>query len=88
MEANLMAFYQKRYWLGAAYRVSEKFKGESVVGMLGLYITDFLRLGYAYDLNVGNIGSYSSGSHEIMLGFRIKPQTRSYNKTPRLFLEY
>lgn len=88
LEVNLMAFYQKRFWLGAAYRASEKLNGESVVGMLGLYITDFLRLGYAYDLNVGDIGSYSSGSHEIMLGFRIKPKTRTYNKTPRLFLEY
>lgn len=88
MEVNAMTFYKKRFWLGASYRVNDKIESESIVGMLGLYITDFLRLGYAYDLNVGNIGSYSSGSHEIMLGFRIKPKTRSYNKTPRLFLEY
>ncbi len=88
MEANAMAFYKKRYWAGASYRVNDELKGESVVAMVGLYIIDFLKLGYAYDINVGDIGSYSSGSHEIMLGFRIKPKTRSYNKTPRLFLEY
>ena len=88
VEVNAMAFYKKRYWAGASYRANDKLESESVVAMLGLYITDFLRLGYAYDLNVGDIGSYSSGSHEIMLGFRIKPKTRSYNKTPRLFLEY
>ncbi len=88
LEVNAMAFYKKRYWVGASYRVNDKLESESIVAMLGLYITDFLKLGYAYDLNVGDIGSYSSGSHEIMLGFRIKPKTRSYNKTPRLFLEY
>lgn len=88
IEVNAMAFYKKRFWAGASYRVNDDIKSESVVGLLGLYITDFLRLGYAYDLNMGDIGSYSSGSHEIMLGFRIKPKARSYNKTPRLFLEY
>ncbi|MDR0660072.1 MAG: type IX secretion system membrane protein PorP/SprF [Prevotellaceae bacterium] len=88
LEVNAMTFYKKRFWAGASYRVNDKFESESVVGMLGLYITDFLRVGYAYDLNVGDIGSYSSGSHEIMLGFRIKPKVRNSNKTPRLFLEY
>lgn len=88
MEVNTMAFYRQRYWLGVSYRVNDKVESESLVGMLGLYITDFIRLGYAYDLNMGDLGSYSSGSHEIMLGFRIKPKTRNSNKTPRLFLEY
>ena len=87
-EVNLMGFYQKRYWAGVSFRADEHIRGESLVGMAGLYITDFIRIGYAYDLNLGNLSSNSSGSHELMLGVRLKPNTRGSNKTPRLFLEY
>ena len=88
LEANLMCFYKQKYWLGASFRTNEKLESESLVAMLGFYIADLVRIGYAYDLNVGKLNSFSSGSHELMLGIRIKPKTSSSNKTPRLFLEY
>lgn len=88
LELNIMTFYKKNYWLGISYRTNRSLEGESWVGLIGLNITDYLRLGYSYDLNIGSIGKYTSGSHELMLGFRLKPRMNYSRKSPRLFLEY
>lgn len=61
LTANFM-FYEK-FWVGAMYRFQES------VGMLLQYeINNKMRIGYAYDYSTTDIGNYSSGSHEIMLG--------------------
>lgn len=58
-------FYE-RFWAGAMYRYQES------VGMLFQYvINEKLRIGYAYDFGINDIRTYSSGSHELMLGFDI-----------------
>jgi type IX secretion system PorP/SprF family membrane protein len=86
LDLNTMATYRDRFWFGASIRTSDKFEFESVVGFLGLYITDFLGLGYSYDLNLGPIGKYTSGSHEISLRFRIgRGDSYGGSKTPRFF---
>ncbi|MDR1584490.1 MAG: type IX secretion system membrane protein PorP/SprF [Prevotellaceae bacterium] len=87
LDLNTIATYKERFWFGTAVRSNDKLKLESLVGILGLYITDFMGLGYSYDINLGPIGKYTSGSHEISLRFRIG---RSEGgdvgiKTPRFF---
>ena len=83
---NTMAYYRDRFWFGAAVRVSDEFVLETIAGIVGLFVTDFLRLGYSYDFNPGPIGKYSGGSHEIMLSVRLgKGDTRYSRKTPRFF---
>ncbi|MDR1055059.1 MAG: type IX secretion system membrane protein PorP/SprF [Prevotellaceae bacterium] len=85
-EVNGMAYYRERFWFGASYRLNEKAESESVIGMVGLFITDFLRLGYSYDFNVGALKKYSSGSHEIMLSLRLSKGDNNYGrKSPRFF---
>jgi type IX secretion system PorP/SprF family membrane protein len=62
--ANFL-FYDK-LWVGAMYR------WEEAVGALVQYeINNKFRIGYSFDYVLSNIGSYSSGSHEIMLGVDI-----------------
>jgi len=51
------------FWLGASYRTVE----ESIVGIVEVQLTQQLKLGYSYDYLMGNIGNFSSGSHEILL---------------------
>lgn len=71
-------FYQ-RFWAGAMYRFQES------VGMLFQYvINNKLRVGYAYDFTVNDIRSYSSGSHEIMLGLDIG-RSPGAEVSPRFF---
>jgi type IX secretion system PorP/SprF family membrane protein len=86
LDLNAMATYRDRFWFGASLRSSDSFVMESLVGIIGLYITDFLGLGYSYDLNLGPIGKYTSGSHEISLRFRIgRDEGSGGTKTPRFF---
>jgi type IX secretion system PorP/SprF family membrane protein len=63
-DVNAVLDWEKRGWLGVTYRSSY------AVGLnLGIRINQSLRAGYAYDLAIGNIASYSGGSHEILLGY-------------------
>lgn len=57
-------YYQDSYWLGVSYRTNK-----TLIAMIGLNV-DIFRLAYAYDTSFGPIKSYSSGSHEIILGVR------------------
>ncbi len=78
-EANAIVFYKKVFWVGASYRVEE-----SIVALLGAYITPNIMLGYSYDYNAGNnLSAYSQGSHEIMLSVRI-PQPQKTRKASRM----
>jgi type IX secretion system PorP/SprF family membrane protein len=86
LDLSTLATFRERFWFGASLRSNDKFTMESLVGIVGLYITDFMGLGYSYDLNLGPIGKYTSGSHEISLRFRIgRGESYSGAKTPRFF---
>lgn len=55
---------------GFGYRANE-----AIIFNAGYYINNQLSFMYSYDLNIGDVGSYSSGSHEIGLllhwGFKV-----------------
>ncbi|MDQ3191819.1 MAG: type IX secretion system membrane protein PorP/SprF [Bacteroidota bacterium] len=81
-ELNTNVVYLDKFRLGVTYRYKE-----SIVGLIGMDITDELRIGYSYDFNAQPVRSYSSGSHEIMLMGTFKGfNTKKYNyKSPRFF---
>jgi type IX secretion system PorP/SprF family membrane protein len=86
LDVNTMATYRDRFWFGASLRTSDEFVMESLVGFIGLFVTDFLGLGYSYDVNLGPIGRYTNGSHEISLRARIgKGEAAGGVKSPRFF---
>jgi type IX secretion system PorP/SprF family membrane protein len=64
--ANLLI--NNRFWAGASYRLQD-----AIVILAGLEIIPNLKLGYSYDLTTSDIKTYSSGTHEIMLGYCYKP---------------
>jgi type IX secretion system PorP/SprF family membrane protein len=64
--ANLMI--NNRFWVGGSYRLQD-----AIVILAGLEIVPNLKLGYSYDLTTSEIKTYSSGTHEIMLGYCYKP---------------
>ncbi|MCK7494145.1 MAG: type IX secretion system membrane protein PorP/SprF [Comamonadaceae bacterium] len=67
------------FWLGASYRTVE----ESVVGILELQLTQQLKLGYSYDYQMGEIGNFSSGSHEVLL--RVEFGRKVSASSPKFF---
>jgi type IX secretion system PorP/SprF family membrane protein len=85
MESNFVLFYRNKAWFGASYRVDDSFKSESVVGMAGIDLMGWLRLGYSFDYNIGAIGKSASNTHEIMLGIRLSRPQRIFARSPRFF---
>jgi type IX secretion system PorP/SprF family membrane protein len=85
IESNLLLHYRNKAWVGVSYRVDDKIKSESVITMLGLDLLDFLRVGYSFDYNIGEIGESANNTHEIMLGIRINRPQKVYGKSPRFF---
>ncbi len=64
MDINLSALFYKRIWFGVSFR-----NQTSVNFLLDANITDFMRVGYAYDLFINKLSSASAGAHEIFIGF-------------------
>lgn len=64
---------------GLSYRLDE-----SVSALINLRARQNLRVGYAYDYTLTNLGNFNSGSHEIFLLFNFDFE-RNKIKSPRFF---
>lgn len=84
-EINVLTHYNDRFWFGASFRVDRHFQGKSFVPMLGADLNEYFRLGYSYDAHLGKLHAYSEGTHEIVLGIRIRKKPYRYSKSPRFF---
>lgn len=62
LSGNLL-FYDK-FELGVSYRLDESFSA-----IFNIRASKTLRIGYAYDHTITNLGQFNSGSHEIFLLF-------------------
>ena len=78
LTANVL--YNNKFELGAAYRIND-----AVSALMNINITQSLRIGYAYDYTVSNLGQFNSGTHEIMLLFDLDLLGKGYDKSPRFF---
>lgn len=65
-DLNLRMRYNDILWLGASYRNTQ-----TVVAMAGITISNFINLGYSYDLGLADVNDFTSGVHEIGLGFML-----------------
>ena len=64
MDVNVNALFQNKFWGGITWRVGDEIAPMLVISTLG--DGSSLRIGYAYGYTTSEIGSYSSGSHDIM----------------------
>jgi type IX secretion system PorP/SprF family membrane protein len=78
LDINCNLIFSNRLWTGASYR-----HNEAIVAMMEYQVHHQFRIGYAYDYNLGPIGSYSAGSHELMLLWVFRMQ--SFARNPRYF---
>lgn len=62
-DINAKLLYKKLFWIGASFR-----NNDAIVAMLGLNYEN-LFIGYSYDATLSEMGKYSSGSHEIVVGY-------------------
>jgi len=78
-DINLNTYFKNRFGIGASYRT-----GDALVGLVDFFLSPQLRMGYAYGYPLSNLNAYTSGSHELMIGydFRFK---KDGIFSPRLF---
>lgn len=57
--------YQDMFWGGLSYRLKD-----AVSVLLGYIHKEQFYFGYAYDIGVSDLRKFSSGTHEIMIGYR------------------
>lgn len=72
--------FNEVFEVGVGYRIND-----GISGLFNFRISPPLRIGYAYDYTVTNLGRFNSGTHEIMILFDISKTGRGYDKSPRFF---
>ena len=77
MNANLLI--KETLWVGMSYR-----SFDALSWLVELQATEKLRIGYAYDMTVSPLKQANSGSHELMLNYRLSFR-KSKIITPRYF---
>jgi type IX secretion system PorP/SprF family membrane protein len=78
-DINLNFILSDIIWLGATYRSED-----AVIAMAEYQVSKKLRIGYAYDITLSELRTYSSGSHEIVIGYDFGFNVLKM-KTPRYF---
>ena len=71
--------FSEKFELGLSYRLDE-----SVSALINVRARKNLRIGYAYDYTLTNLGNFNSGSHEIFVLFNFDFE-RNKIKSPRFF---
>jgi len=64
IDYNAMINFKDQLWLGAGYRTKN-----IMLGMIRLQIINQIRLAYSYAFDLGSMGKYRNGSHEIVLNY-------------------
>ncbi|ALD22202.1 type IX secretion system membrane protein PorP/SprF [Hymenobacter sp. DG25A] len=70
VDVNAKLKYQDLLWIGASWRAFD-----SAVAIVGLSYEQFT-LGYSYDAGLSELAGYHGGSHEVLLGLRLKKKTQ------------
>jgi type IX secretion system PorP/SprF family membrane protein len=80
LTANVL--FDNKVEFGVGYRLDDAFSG-----MVNFKATPELRIGYAYDHTISNLGPFSSGSHEVFILYdlSILGLKKGYDKSPRFF---
>jgi hypothetical protein len=79
IDGNLSVLFNEKIWFGVMYR-----HGSAAGANIVYNFTKQLRVGYAYDYSINNMGRYSPSSHEVILGFDFLSNQRAL-KSPRYF---
>ncbi|MDO9000100.1 MAG: type IX secretion system membrane protein PorP/SprF [Bacteroidota bacterium] len=79
IDGNLSVLFNEKIWFGVMYR-----HGSAAGANIVYNFTKQLRVGYAYDYSINNMGKYSPSSHEVIIGYDFLSSQKSL-KSPRYF---
>ncbi len=75
-DLNLKTTYKNVLWLGLGYRSDFEFQPNDVIVFLGAR-KERIKIGYAFEYTLSDIGAYSQGTHEIFLTYIFGKDYRS-----------
>ena len=78
-EISVQGLVKDFWWIGGAYRT-----GDAVSAIMGFQLSTQLRFFYSYDYTLSKLNSYSSGSHEVTIGYDFSFK-RNRIASPRYF---
>ena len=70
VDLNAKLKYKDLLWFGASWRALD-----AVVAMVGVNYEQFT-IGYSYDAGTSQLAGYNGGSHEILIGLRLKKKNQ------------
>lgn len=80
-DLNLNVLFKETFWAGVSWR-----SAGTVSGILQWQLTENFQAGYSYDYNYGKtLSQIQSGSHELMLNYRLGRERGNRVVTPRYF---
>ncbi|WP_448702658.1 type IX secretion system membrane protein PorP/SprF [Mucilaginibacter sp. AW1-3] len=79
LDLNMFMLLSERLWVGGTYRTAIPLynkpnlpsglqKTNAAIAMVEFFVTEKLRIGYAFDYSTTTLGNYNYGTHEISLG--------------------
>ncbi|WP_205499888.1 PorP/SprF family type IX secretion system membrane protein [Rufibacter psychrotolerans] len=71
VDVNAKMTYANRFWAGVSYR-----HGDAVAALAGVNVNHVLDFGYSYDLTTSGLNSASAGSHELVVGIKLRNKAR------------
>ena len=71
IDLNAKLKYRDLLWAGASLRAFD-----SVVALFGVNLTENVSLGYSYDAGISGLAGYHWGSHEVLLGLKLKKKPK------------
>jgi outer membrane protein OmpA-like peptidoglycan-associated protein len=74
-EVNALTTWKETLYLGLGYR-----QEAGIIGRVGFQITDQIVAAYAYEMGTAGVASYSGGSHEFMLGYKLGKRAKGAPK--------
>ena len=77
-DLSALLIYRDRFGFGGSYRT-----GDAVLGWLEFYPIPQWRIGYAYEYGLNGLGSWNTGTHELMVSYEFGYSLRTSG--PRYF---
>lgn len=66
IDLNIKFNYFDIFWWGVSYR-----QKDALVGLVGMSVAKQWDIGYSYDYNTSPLNKFNSGTHEIVIGYRM-----------------
>jgi len=82
IDLNANVLINEKLEAGLGYRLNDSFSA-----MVNFKVAKDLRIGYAYDHTISNLGTFNSGSHEliVLFDFDLFNFETGYDRSPRFF---